>query len=47
MSEWRVANNDPRSFCKSELEPSFPFVFFKLELCSVFYIRVKVVLVHF
>ena len=47
MSEWRVPSNDPRSLCKSELEPSFPLVFLSGELCAVFYIRVNVVSVHF
>ena len=47
MSEWRVPNNDARSLCKSELEPSFPLVFLSGELCAVLYIRIKVVPVHF
>ena len=47
MDEWRVPNNDARSLCKSELEPSFPLVFLSGELCAVLYIRVKVVPVHF
>ena len=47
MGQRRVPNNDPESPCKSELEPSFSLAFLSGELCAVFYIRVKVVPVHF